>query len=109
MLFRLHSVIVGVTLALPVEESDIANDAAEERRELREFFESKYSRFFVLTVGTECVFLHLHFATTIATALDSPNHKKLIGTKNCLSDPSFSVKTVSPISFFVSIFLPALN
>ena len=46
---------------------------------------------------------------TIATALDSPNHKQSIGTKNCLSDASFNAKTIPPTSFYVWIFLPALN
>ena len=62
-----------------------------------------------LWLGTEGVFLHDHVATTIATALDSPNHKKSIGTENCLSDAIFGVKNIDPISFFVSVFLPALN
>ena len=60
-------------------------------------------------LGTKGVFLHVHFATTITPELDSPNHEKSIGTKNCLSAAIFSVKTFSPISCFVSIFLPALN
>ena len=32
----------------------------------------------------------VHFATTLATALDSPNHEKSIGTKNCQSHAIFS-------------------
>ena len=60
-------------------------------------------------VGTKGVFLYVHVATTVATGLDSPNQEKSIGTKKCLSDAIFSVKTITPISLFSSIFLPALN
>ena len=62
-----------------------------------------------ITVGTEGVIFHVHVATIIATTLDSPNHEKSIGTKKRLSDAISRVKIISPISFFVAIFLPALN
>ena len=72
-------------------------------------FKKTVCAMFGLTLGTECVFLQVHVATTLPTALDSPNHEKSIGTKKFLSGAIFSVKIISPKFFFVSILLPALN